>query len=574
MHGKEIRDEHTPPSSQQAKSVSLLGEIAGIPTRGRLDADLAMASHVTLLSSGGQATAHTRDIATLLGDLVADDHPIWGGGSVTSSAYDTAWIAMVHHPLYRKRLAFPSALRWLLTHQAENGSWGSLFPYTLLPTLATLLALRRAPHQTVQVARAIEHAQRYLAGALKQWDVARHESVGFEVLAPMLLERLAVTGLAWSFPGQDELHALTTRKQPLLSMLLAGQPSTLVHSLEAFVAPVGPNMGVLQRLQSLNGGYGASPAATAAVLDACHWEPRAARWLRWVLRTRPQDDGGAVPGFYPLDAFEAAWVVNLLAETGIPLATIAPDAAKQLRQRFSAALRPDGATISRSGGLPPDGDDTAMVILALRHLGADPPLTPLLAFAREDHIACYPFERDHSLSTNAHALLALYNHHNAWQAASRCLLALQAPDGHFTDKWHMSPFYATFRAIRALMIQHDEKSRFAARHAAQWILRSQRPDGGWGCLDASTVEETAYAVLALSSTREPEMVAIPILLGGQYLTQRTATPFALPWHQPRLWRDKELYALPRVIQAAVLAAIQVAMASQQEATQEDVFHME
>jgi hypothetical protein len=64
------------------------------------------------------------------------------------------------------------------------------------------------------------------------------------------------------------------------------------------------------------------------------------------------------------------------------------------------------------------------------------------------------------------------------------------------------------------------------------------------------------------------------LLGGHYLTQHTATPFALPWHQPRLWRDKELYALPRVIQAAVLAAIQVAMATQQEATQEDVFHME
>ena len=250
MHGKKIREEHTPIFTTIKVRFFARGNV-GISTGGRLDADLAIATHVTLFSSGGQATANTRDIATLLGDLVADDHPVWGGGSVTSSAYDTAWIAMVHHPLYRKRLAFPSALRWLLTHQAENGSWGSLFPYTLLPTLATLLALRRAPHQTVQVARAIEHAQRYLAGALKQWDAARHESVGFEVLAPILLERLAVTGLDWSFPGQDELLALRTRKQPLLSMFLAGQPSTLVHSLEAFVGPEGLDMGVLQRLQSV-----------------------------------------------------------------------------------------------------------------------------------------------------------------------------------------------------------------------------------------------------------------------------------------------------------------------------------
>src|SRR5579862_6338270 len=87
-------------------------------------------------------------IDDLLAETAADRDPRWGGGAISPSPYETAWVAMVRDPHQPERLAFPDALRALLAMQQSDGAWGGVSPYTMGPTLAGLLALVKAPTQT------------------------------------------------------------------------------------------------------------------------------------------------------------------------------------------------------------------------------------------------------------------------------------------------------------------------------------------------------------------------------------------------------------------------------------------
>nr|GFA44070.1 ent-copalyl diphosphate synthase, chloroplastic-like [Tanacetum cinerariifolium] len=67
-------------------------------------------------------------------------------GEITSSAYDTAWVALIQDangpfggPL------FPSSLQWIVNHQLPDGSWGEPLMFSaydrLLNTLACIVTL-------------------------------------------------------------------------------------------------------------------------------------------------------------------------------------------------------------------------------------------------------------------------------------------------------------------------------------------------------------------------------------------------------------------------------------------------
>ncbi|MBC7542232.1 MAG: hypothetical protein H7338_05835 [Candidatus Sericytochromatia bacterium] len=497
----------------------------------------------------------------LLEAVTADQQAGWGGGAITAAPYDTAWVARIRHPEDPARLAFPDSLAWLLAHQAPDGSWGSGFPHTLLPTMAGLLALRLAPLTGPDLTAPAAAAAVYLQARLSTWAPGRHESVGFEVVAPFLLQELAGLGLHFDFPAQGALMALY-REKLLISgpeLLYRGE-SNLIHSLEAFGSTL--DFARLKNQQAANGSYGCSPAATAAVLIAGPgWDERAAGWLQSLSERAFGGEPGGMPNAYPIDAFEASWVVSNLIHGGLSLTALPPAQRQQLVAWLLGSLTPQGASISRVVGLPTDADDTAMVLHALHLLGEMTGVETLLPFERADHFACFHQERGASMSTNAHVLSAMLSLPQAARTdmagpvakVTDFLFGIRHADGFWQDKWHVSPYYATASAVLGLVRHDDPAVRERLRPSANWILATQKPDGGWGHGAVSTLEETAYALQILQACGEdgPALRRGVAWLGDGFARCYPDRGDTLA----QLWLGKETYAPIRVAFSAAIGVL-------------------
>jgi hypothetical protein len=241
-----------------------------------------------------------------------------------------------------------------------------------------------------------------------------------------------------------------------------------------------------------------------------------------------------------------------------------------------ASIRPEGVGLARSRALPEDGDDTATALATLNDLGVPTSISPLRAFEASDHYLSYHGESSASLSANAHALEALLSVASREreaaperiQATTAYLLETHRPEGYWSDKWHISPYYATQACAHALARTSDRAAHQALSSTLAWVAQTQRSDGGWGHA-GSTVEETAYALLtmaaaqgvapssSLSSTgdRSAKSTWPWIMARGRRYLQEHVTDLAHPDRLPPMWVDKDLYAPPRIIRAAVLAAL-------------------
>ncbi|KAK8948914.1 hypothetical protein KSP39_PZI005111 [Platanthera zijinensis] len=68
-------------------------------------------------------------------------------GEISSSAYDTAWVAMVPNLAGDRGGGprFPSSLRWIIDNQLDDGSWGDKNFFSahdrIISTLACVVAL-------------------------------------------------------------------------------------------------------------------------------------------------------------------------------------------------------------------------------------------------------------------------------------------------------------------------------------------------------------------------------------------------------------------------------------------------
>ncbi|MBN9120166.1 MAG: 2,3-oxidosqualene cyclase [Planctomycetes bacterium] len=91
----------------------------------------------------------------------------------------------------------------------------------------------------------------------------------------------------------------------------------------------------------------------------------------------------------------------------------------------------------------------------------------------------------------------------------RFLLSRQRADGAFPGSWGVYLTYGTFHAVRGLRAAGLSPEHPALRRAVEWLVRHQKPDGGWGehftgCLHQEYAEHptsqatmTSWAVLAL-----------------------------------------------------------------------------
>jgi halimadienyl-diphosphate synthase len=510
----------------------------------------------------------------LLEAMLANQDPQWGGGQMSASAYDTAWVAMVRDHQNPDRLAFPQAFAWLLNHQNSNGSFGGPDSYALLPTLAGLLALLKAPAPSPQIQAAAARAEAYLEQSLSEWSVTTHESVGFEILAPGLLAELEKLGRDFDFPDKPILLSLYAEK-----LLIAGPDliyrnrSNLIHSLEGF----GPYLDFtrLKCQQANNGSYGCSPAATAAVLIyGPEWDEDAAAWLAHLVEQGFEDISGAMPDAYPIDTFECSSVLYHLAHGGFfnghhqkfPKEVMTP-----LLDWLQASLTRQGGSISRLLGMPNDAAHTAMIVAALNLAGVATPVDSLLHFERDQYFACFERERGASLSANAYVLSAMLSRplpvrSRLASSISKVVAFLydqRDPQGFWEDKWHLSPYYAT-ACVGLALASHDSPAvRRKLQPTLDWMLATQSVrDGGWSIGDFSTMEETAYAVQFLQAVSdlvapaERSRYDFALERGREYLWQQLETQFPTNGiGLPRLWRGKELYTPARVVFAVTIAAL-------------------
>src|SRR5437588_12224738 len=86
-------------------------------------------------------------------------------GQMSSTAYDTAWVARVRQPGAPEQPAFPLAIRWFLRNQHTDGSWGAEinFPHDrLICTLAALVALAGLHEPSTEAQHAVRRGMVYL----------------------------------------------------------------------------------------------------------------------------------------------------------------------------------------------------------------------------------------------------------------------------------------------------------------------------------------------------------------------------------------------------------------------------
>ncbi|WP_341716734.1 prenyltransferase/squalene oxidase repeat-containing protein [Micromonospora sp. FIMYZ51] len=481
-------------------------------------------------------------------------------GQVSNSVYETGRLVSDAPWLggHGKRLAY------LLARQGSDGSWGPPGGYALVPTASAVEALlaelvrggptgpaaTSGPELPAAAVRGLAAlAQRLAAGT------AMPDTPAADLIVPALADRIGAHlrqldgGYGPALPTVDRwridtVNALLATDRPM--------PSKLWHAYEV----LGPAAARRADVAPIDGAVGASPAATAAWLGHRRTaDPAARAYLDAVVARH----GGPVPCCTPITTFERSWAVATLVRVGLPI-TPPPGLVAQL----TAALGPTGA--ATGPGLPTDADTTSATLYALAGLGRPVDPVSLLHYDLGSHFCTWQGEDGQSVTTNAHVLEALgwhvrHTRDGAERYGTRVtglagwLRDSQQSDGRWTDRWHASPYYATCCAALALAGHAPaDVADPAVDRATDWVLATQRDDGGWGRW-STTVEETAYAVQVLLGPGRPLRPQVRAAVARALEPLHTE-----PAEHPPLWHDKDLYAPLLIVRAAVLAARYLALA--------------
>jgi hypothetical protein len=498
-------------------------------------------------------------------------------GQVSASVYETGRLVTLAPWL----AGHSDRLRFLLRSQRSDGGWVSPDPaYALVPTLSATEALLAAlntpgPHGHPGITR-VELATAANDGlaVLSEWldgtqGLELPDMPAVEHIAPVLIEMIN-EHLDPDEPRLRTPAALTGTIVGAVRTLLcegAEVPGKLLHALE--IAGTAARRAPSIRPQQ-TGSIGASPAATAAWLGDRELADHGDRALRF-LESVTEPHGGPAPSVIPITNFERAWVLSWLAGAGVPL-TVPPRLLAELRW----ALGPVGA--NGGSGLPADADTSAGVLYALSILGSPRPPDLLWAYETETHFCTWHGEGGRSVSTNAHVLEA-FGHYlestGGGESAGRYVVTLakvaswlcaqQETGGSWRDRWHASPYYATFCCAVALHRFGGAESAPAVERAIRWVLETQRTDGSWGRW-GGTAEETAYALQILTLTRRYEGHGVQeqvsdearvraVRRGRDHLVHSVVRSAGKAVEDPPLWHDKDLYLPTAIVRAAVLAAL-------------------
>lgn len=472
-------------------------------------------------------------------------------GRMNPSPYDIAWLARL--PAHGGRdERWPDLVDWLLEHQWPDGSWGGEIPYyhdRILCTLVAIIALKERRSRP-QALRAIRQGEGYIWKNLHFLHHDPIELVGFELIFPTLLAQARTLDL--DVPGHScgygSVRAAKLRLLPEDSIYSPG--TSVAFSMEYMGAKGEPER--LSQMVSQNGSIANSPATTAYMLIQGS-EPLSACSYLEAMRAQPR----GIPHFFPMRIFEVAWVLEHLTFAGLSLRNGGLVHAS-LGEELESAVSHDGVSMDPNFGIN-DGDTTAVTTRVLTLSGR--PVNPAVLHCFEDPrtriFRTFRFERNASVSTNAHALEALAlmpdypDRQEVWDRVVTLLLAERKYQSYWIDKWHASPYYATSHVLISLL-HSDEPLVSECSGSVDWLIHMQRSDGSWGHFSRGTAEETAYALLALLHYHQRfNIVNIDVLeKGAAYLARVSDTTTSYP----DLWIAKALFAPEGVVQSAILAA--------------------
>lgn len=468
-----------------------------------------------------------------------------GEGSMSATAYDTAWVARVPNPSKPDEPMYPAAYDWLLRNQNGDGSWGADIPFAhdrVICTLTAIISLSSVPSRREESAPAVRRGVIYLNRDRPNLHQDPAETVAFELLLPELARQARDLGLRLPYDDWEFVQTIKADKlRRIPPRALYGGPTPLTHSLEYLGDQLSSSL--IERSQAANGSYGASPSSTAFVHMRA---PNAAS--ADYLEEISSANGGGVVDVYPINVFETAWVLLSLTSMKHRLTGY-----RDQVHRLAGFWTPQGVSFT-DRGMVPDADDTAVAVSVLSSSAASPGTEVFELFEGPECFSCFPFERNPSVRTNAAILDAIKLFPSTPERRRMTLkivhfLHTARIDGaYWLDKWHVSPFYATARSMSALAGLDNA----TVRQAAMWVLDEQQDNGSWG--SAGAVEETAYAVEALVAAAEADpalerLVEPALRLGLEFL--------AAHWDErehPPLWIGKALYTPEKVVRAAILGA--------------------
>jgi squalene-hopene/tetraprenyl-beta-curcumene cyclase len=295
------------------------------------------------------------------------------------------------------------------------------------------------------------------------------------------------------------------------------------------------------------------------------------------LQHETEDNVRIEPCFSPV--WDSAIVLMCLAESGVspdhPKLKRAAEWLMEKEIRFRgdwhhknpAKVEPSGWVFEYNNKWNPDVDDTAMVLLALRHIPTDNPqkrdecfrrgLRWMMTFqCRDGGWAAFdkdctknilekvPFA-DHNAMLDPECaditarILELLGYerwsrsHPQIEAALKFLREEQESDGSWYGRWGVNYIYGTWQTLRGIRALNWDMNEDWLQRARTWLESVQHADGGWGerCntyddpvfkgQGPSTATQTAWAVMGLCAFDDPQNPALK--RGIDYLA-RTQNP--------------------------------------------------
>ncbi|XP_028799671.1 ent-kaur-16-ene synthase, chloroplastic-like [Neltuma alba] len=236
---------------------------------------------------------------------------------LSTSSYDTAWVATIASPTSSQAPLFPQTLNWLLQNQQKDGSWSLpdrhelLTKDSLLSTLACVLALKQWGVGERQTNKGLQYIESNIASAL---DDKQHSPIGFDIIFPHLLEQAQNLDLNLPLGGKR----LETFVQKRESELKRGWSGSNLEGWKAYLAYISEGFGKSQdwemamKHQRKNGSLFNSPATTASAFTHLN-NAQCFDYLSSLL----DKFGDAVPTWHPFDVFARIYMVDCLEKLGI-----------------------------------------------------------------------------------------------------------------------------------------------------------------------------------------------------------------------------------------------------------------
>src|SRR3990172_336962 len=212
-----------------------------------------------------------------------------GSGNMSSTAYDTAWVARLGEIDWDLS---SNALNWLCEHQLPDGSWGAEKPFyyhdRVISTLSAMIALTyrgRRARDRAQIENGLLALDRITSGATQGLQADPNgATIGFEMITPSLVEEAEKLGIIKK-QGERILGRLSELRKLKLQKMMGHKINR--HVTMAFSAEMAgldsQDMLDVNNLQEENGTVGHSPSATAYfVRDVCPGDIRGLEYLHKV----------------------------------------------------------------------------------------------------------------------------------------------------------------------------------------------------------------------------------------------------------------------------------------------------